>query len=292
MDQQTPTAWHLLHTPDMGLKIVRPQGEGTNLVYSLPHSGRYYPDSFIAEARLSGTTLRLSEDAWVDDMVGLTSESGVYGLIGLYARAFCDVNRNPLELDARLIRGELPKAALSLSARVKAGFGVVARRLSADLDIYRQPLDMAEVSRRIDLIHRPYHAALQTLLREAGRGGRVRLIDWHSMPSSALLHPSVNGMRPDIVLGTLHGESSTDGFVQQVRRQLEKEGLRVGLNRPFAGGYIVEKYGRPSAGVDALQIEINRAIYMNEASLETHDGLGRLRDAFRRLTAALVTEPA
>jgi N-formylglutamate amidohydrolase len=211
MDQQTPTAWHLLHTPDMGLEIVRPQGEATNLVYSLPHSGRYYPDSFVAEARLSGTTLRLSEDAWVDDMVGLTPELGVYGLIGRYARAFCDVNRNPLELDARLIRGELPKAALSLSARVKAGFGVVARRLSADLDIYRQPLDMAEVSRRIDLIHRPYHMALQALLREAGRGGRVRLIDWHSMPSSALLHPSVNGMRPDIVLGTLHGESSAEG---------------------------------------------------------------------------------
>jgi N-formylglutamate amidohydrolase len=291
MDQQTPTAWHLLHTPDMGLEIVRPQGEATNLVYSLPHSGRYYPDSFVAEARLSGTTLRLSEDAWVDDMVGLTPELGVYGLIGRYARAFCDVNRNPLELDARLIRGELPKAALSLSARVKAGFGVVARRLSADLDIYRQPLDMAEVSRRIDLIHRPYHMALQALLREAGRGGRVRLIDWHSMPSSALLHPSVNGMRPDIVLGTLHGESSAEGFVQQVRRQLEKEGLRVGLNRPFAGGYIVEKYGRPTAGVDALQIEINRAIYMNEATLEAHDGLGRLRDAFRRLTTALAKEP-
>jgi N-formylglutamate amidohydrolase len=291
MDQQTPTAWHLLHTPDMGIKIVRPQGEGTNLVYSLPHSGRYYPDSFIAEARLSGTTLRLSEDAWVDDMVGLTSECGVYGLIGLYARAFCDVNRNPLELDARLIRGELPKAALSLSARVKAGFGVVARRLSADLDIYRQPLDMAEVSRRIELIHRPYHMTLQALLREAGRGGHVRLIDWHSMPSSALLHPSVNGMRPDIVLGTLHGESSADAFVQQVRRQLEKEGLRVGLNRPFAGGYIVEKYGKPSAGVDALQIEINRAIYMNETTLEAHGGLGRLREAFRRLTTALTAEP-
>jgi N-formylglutamate amidohydrolase len=292
MDQSSPVPWHLLHTPDMGLEIVRPAGEGTNLVFSLPHSGRYYPDSFLAEARLSGTTLRLSEDAWVDDMVALSPEHGVYGLIGRYARAFCDVNRNPLELDARLIRGELPKAALSLSARVKAGFGVVARRLSADLDIYRQPLDMAEVSRRIELVHRPYHVALHSLLKEAGRDGYVRLIDWHSMPSSALLHPSVTGARPDIVLGTLHGESSAEGFVQQVRRLLEKEGLRVGLNRPFAGGYIVEKYGRPSAGVDAVQIEINRAIYMDEATLEAHEGLARLREIFRKLTSALVTEKA
>jgi len=292
MDQFSPVPWHVLHTPEMGLEIVRPAGQETNLVYSLPHSGRYYPDSFVAEARLSGTTLRLSEDAWVDDMVALSPELGVYGLIAHYARAFCDVNRNPLELDARLIRGELPKAALSLSARVKAGFGVVARRLSADLDIYRQPLDMAEISRRIELIHRPYHTALDGLLREAGRNGRVRLIDWHSMPSSALLHPSVSGARPDIVLGTLHGESSSEGFVNQVRRVLEKEGLRVGLNRPFAGGYIVEKYGRPSAGVDALQIEINRAIYMDEATLEAQSGLGRLREIFRKLTAALVDEAA
>lgn len=288
MDQTSPVPWHVLHTPEMGLDVVRPAGQGTSLVYSLPHSGRYYPDSFVAEARLSGTALRLSEDAWVDDMVGLTPELGVYGLIGRYARAFCDVNRNPLELDARLIRGELPKAALSLSARVKAGFGVIARRLSADLDIYRQPLDMAEVSRRIELVHRPYHVALHGLLREARRGNRVRLIDWHSMPSSALLHPSVSGARPDIVLGTLHGESSGEGFVNQVRRALEKEGLRVGLNRPFAGGYIVEKYGRPSEGIDAVQIEINRAIYMNETTLEAHSGLGKLRDTFARLTTALV----
>lgn len=288
MDQPSPTPWHLLHSPEKGIDIVRPEGAGAAVVYSLPHSGRYYPDSFIAEARLSGTALRLSEDAWVDDMVDLSPQSGVYGLVGRYARAFCDVNRNPLELDARLIRGELPKAALSLSARVKAGFGVVARRLSAEQDIYRHPLDMAEVQRRIDLIHRPYHMALQGLLREAAQGGRVRLIDWHSMPSSALNHPSVTGPRPDIVLGTLHGESSSESFVQQVRRHLEREGLRVGLNRPFAGGYIVETYGKPAGGIDALQIEINRAIYMNEATLEPHEGLRELKAIFRSLTASLV----
>ncbi len=288
MTDTTPTAWHLLHTPDAGLTVVRPPEPRAALVYSLPHSGRYYPDSFIAEARQSGSALRASEDAFVDDMIGLSPELGIFGVACRYARAFCDVNRNPLELDARLIRGELPKAALSLSARVKAGFGVIARRIAADQDIYRHPLDMAEVERRINLIHRPYHRALRTLLDEAGRiDTPVRLIDWHSMPSSALGHPSVTGPRPDIVLGNLHGESCSEAFTRRIKGILEKEGLRVGLNKPFAGGYIVEHYGKPGGGVDALQIEINRAIYMNEATLEPHSGLTELKAIFAVLTRAL-----
>lgn len=292
-----PTPWYLVHSADTAVKVVRPLNAKRGVVYSLPHSGRYYPDSFVAQARQKGLALRASEDAFVDEMVGLTPDLGVYGIVCRYARAFCDVNRHALELDGRLIRGELPKAALALSARVKAGFGVIARRLSADQDIYRDALDMAEVNRRLDLIYWPYHARLQGLLGEAaGHAGHekhpVVLIDWHSMPSSALT--VLGGAKPDIVLGNRHGESCGDGLVRKVRGVLEGAGLRVGLNRPFAGGYIVETYGRPqsetsgaTAGVEALQIEINRAIYMNEASLEPHDGLRRLTGVFATLTAVL-----
>ena len=291
MDQAITTPWQVLHSPELGMEVVRPDLP-SSVVYSLPHSGRYYPDSFIAEARQSGAALRISEDAFVDEMVGLTPKTGVYGLACRYARAFCDVNRSPLELDARLIRGELPKAALSLSARVKAGFGVIARRLSADQDIYNQPLDMAEVNRRLELIHRPYHETLTGLLREAARTGKVTLIDWHSMPSTALAHPSISGARLDVVLGTLHGESCSEDLVFRVKGVLEKAGLRVGLNKPFAGGYIVEHYGNPRGGpigrIDALQVEINRAIYMNEATLERNDGFIRLQAIFGTLTKALV----
>ncbi|WP_083811398.1 N-formylglutamate amidohydrolase [Asticcacaulis biprosthecium] len=287
MDEAVPIPWHLVHTPDKAVDVVRPHAAAAPVVFSLPHSGRYYPDSFVAEARQKGSALRSSEDAYVDDMVGLSPDLGVYGLACRYARAFCDVNRSPLELDARLIRGELPKAALALSARVKAGFGVIARRLSADQEIYRSPLDMAEVNRRLDMIHGPYHEALQDLLIEAGRLARpVVLIDWHSMPSSALA--SLTGPRPDIVLGNRHGDSCGDWLVRKVRTVLEGAGLRVGLNKPFAGGYIVERYGRPQAGVEALQIEINRTIYMDEATLEPHGGLDRLRGVFRSLTRSLV----
>lgn len=283
---ERPRPWHLVHTADHAPVVMRPH-EASRLVYSLPHSGRYYPESFIAEARQSPQGLRVSEDAFVDELVGITPDLGVYGLSSRYARAFCDVNRNALELDARLIRGELPKAALSLSARVKAGFGVIARRLSADEDIYRQPLDMAEVNRRLDLIHRPYHEALKGLLAEARRNGTAILIDWHSMPSAALNHFRSGEQKPDIVLGNRHGETCSETLVRRVRGVLEGAGLRVGLNKPFAGGYIVETYGRPAAGIEALQIEINRAIYMDEDLLRPHSGAVRLRTVFRTLTETL-----
>ena len=284
MDQISPRPWQSVHTPEKACAVVRPR-IASRVIYSLPHSGRYYPDSFQAEARMSGSALRASEDAFVDDMLALSPDLGVYGLVCGYARAFCDVNRNPLELDSRLIRGELPKAALSLTARVKAGFGVIARRLSADQDIYRQPLDMAEVQQRLDLIHRPYHDALKGLIAETRRQGPVTLIDWHSMPAAAL--NAISGPKPDIVLGNLHGQSCSEALVRRVRSLFEDRGLRVGLNKPFAGGFIVEQYGRPATGVDALQIEINRAIYMNEETLEPQAGAGRLRAVFGDLTESL-----
>ena len=282
----SPRPWHLVHTADHAPVVVHPT-EASRLIYSLPHSGRYYPDSFIAEARQTPQGLRVSEDAFVDDLVGIVPDLGVYGLTSRYARAFCDVNRNALELDARLIRGDLPRAALSLSARVKAGFGVIARRLSAEEDIYRQPLDMEEVNRRLDLIHRPYHAALKKLLAEARRNGPALLIDWHSMPSAALNHFRAGEQKPDIVLGNRHGETCSEILVRRVRGVLEGAGLRVGLNRPFAGGYIVETYGRPAEGIEALQIEINRAIYMDEALLTPHAGAVRLKTVFHKLTDSL-----
>lgn len=296
MSDVDTSPWHLVHRPDHAPLVVRP-GIGApvahRVVYSLPHSGRYYPESFIAEARQTPLGLRASEDAFVDDMVGLSPELGVYGLASRYARAFCDVNRSALELDARLIRGDLPKAALSLSARVKAGFGVIARRLSVDQDIYRQPLDMTEVNRRLDLIHRPYHDTLRALLNEARLArtdsAPVILIDWHSMPSAALNHFRSGEPKPDIVLGNRHGETCSDGLVRKVRGVLEGAGLRVGLNKPFAGGYIVETYGRPQAGIEALQIEINRALYMDEALLEPHSGAEKLKAVFRTLTEKLLS---
>jgi N-formylglutamate amidohydrolase len=290
MEAASPQPWQFMHTPDAAVTVVA-GAHGSPLVYSLPHSGRIYPDSFIAASRLSPQALRGSEDAFVDQLVDPEAQA-VPAVIARYARAFCDVNRHPLELDARLIRGELPKSALSLSARVKAGYGVIARRLSADQDIYRQPLDMDEVNLRLELIHRPYHEALLTCLLKARAAARDQrrpalLIDWHSMPGAAMAYMG-DSAKPDIVLGDRHGLSCSPALTRHVRRYFEAQGLRVGLNKPFAGGYIVEHYGRPAAGLEALQIEIHRAIYMDEASLRLKDGAAHLKAVFTGLRDELL----
>ncbi len=145
---------------------------------------------------------------------------------------------------------------------------------------------MPEVNRRLDLVHRPYHDALQAMIHDAKAAhGRAVLIDWHSMPSAALVQ--LSGPKPDIVLGSLHGESCGPELMRRVTGVLEGAGLRVGLNKPFAGGYIIEQYGKPASGVEAVQIEINRAIYMNEATFAPSDGLQRLKGIFHTLTEAL-----
>ncbi len=288
MDSSVPTPWHILHSPEAALDRVTPAA-ASRVVFSFPHSGRYYPDSFIHQARPKGLGLRISEDAFVDDMVGFGADLPVHGLRINYPRAFVDVNRNPLELDRRLIRGELPKGALSQSSRVKAGYGVVARCLNADQEIYTHPLDMAEVRRRINLIHQPYHRALTQVLIDARRlTGQAILIDWHSMPSSSVKGFDAADKGPDIVLGTLHGESCSLGLARLIRARFEAEGLNVGMNKPFAGGYILERYGRPAEGVEAVQIEVNRALYMDEDTFERREGFQRLSTIFRTLTQELI----
>lgn len=260
----------------------------SRVVFSFPHSGRYYPESFIQQARPKGIRLRQSEDAYIDEMAGFGPDLPVHGLRTHYPRAFIDVNRNPLELDRRLIRGDLPKGALSQSSRVRAGYGVVARCLSAEDDIYSGHLDMSEVQRRIELIHKPYHQALTQILSEARRvQGQALLIDCHSMPSASVMGVHGGGKAPDVVLGTLHGESCSPSLTRKVREHFEKAGLSVTMNKPFAGGYILEQYGRPADGVEAVQIEINRALYMDEATLEKHDGFDRLSDLLQALTTEL-----
>jgi N-formylglutamate amidohydrolase len=284
MDTHVPLPWHIVHSPDKAWERIAPL-KPSRVVFSFPHSGRYYPDSFIEQARPKGIRLRQSEDAYIDDMAGFGPAMPVHGLRTHYPRAFIDVNRNPLELDRRLIRGELPKGALSQSSRVRAGYGVVARCLSAEDDIYSVPLDMDEVQRRIDLIHTPYHQTLTRMLADARRvNGCALLIDCHSMPSASVTGLNGEGKVPDVVLGTLHGESCSAALVRKVRERFETAGLTVAMNKPFAGGYILEQYGRPAQGIEAVQIEINRALYMEEATLERHEGFARLSALFKALS--------
>jgi N-formylglutamate amidohydrolase len=289
MDTNVSQLWHLSRDFIPAVDVIEPDGgEGWPLVFGLPHSGRYYPDSFIQGAREALPVLRSTEDAYVDDLIGFSQDMDIRCVRAVYGRSFVDVNRDPRELDARLIKGALPRDALTQTLRVRSGFGVIPRCLSGQREIHLHPIGIDEARVRIARVHAPYHHALNYLLRQGcAQFGAITFIDWHSMPSTT----QAGGSRklPDIVLGDLYGETCDPELTRFVKKQLEAHGLKVGLNMPFAGGYNMETYGKPHRGVHALQIEINRALYMDETTLERTAGFGTLKAALASVIEALKT---
>jgi N-formylglutamate amidohydrolase len=260
---------------------IRPAAARTTpLVFASPHSGRLYPDDLIAATTLDASTIRRSEDAFVDVLAAGGPARGAPLIAARYARAYIDVNREPYELDPAMFEDELPDFARGRTARVAAGLGAIARVVGEGQEIYARKLTFAEARGRIDTVHAPYHAALSDLLAEAkARFGVAVLIDWHSMPSAAAstANEGARGRRAiDFVLGDRFGSSCAPGLVKLVETTLEAMGYAVARNSPYAGGYTTEFYGRPADGRHALQIEINRALYLNERSLSRHGGFDRL----------------
>jgi N-formylglutamate amidohydrolase len=271
-------------------EIWRPEGEISPLVFASPHSGRHYPADMGASARLGAAAMRSSEDALVDELINAAPRHGCAVIIARYARAYVDVNREPYELDPSMFEDELPAFARARTARVAAGLGSIARLVAEGREIYDRKLTFAEASRRIEAVHQPYHQALRTLVDDARRihGGAI-LVDWHSMPGAAA-GPGLNGRRQaDMVLGDRFGSTCSDDLTQAVERELAAMGYVTARNAPYAGGYTTEAYGRPVEGVHALQIEINRGLYLDETALKPSPGFGRLaRDlerVFQRLSA-------
>jgi N-formylglutamate amidohydrolase len=285
---------------DLGLgpafSVRQPEGLAEALVFASPHSGRDYPAELMAAAALDAAAIRRSEDAFVDELIASGPAHGASVITARYARAFIDVNREPYELDPAMFEDELPDFARARTARVAAGLGSIAKVVGEGQEIYRRKLTFAEARRRIEGAHKPYHRALTGLIEATrGRHGRVALIDWHSMPSAA---SGLNGSNPydrarrgcDIVLGDRFGSACTPDLTRLVERQLEAMGYRVARNAPYAGGYTTEFYGRPGEGVHALQIEINRAVYLDESTLTPNEGFARLKRDIERLGRALAAD--
>lgn len=259
----------------------------TPLVFASPHSGRLYPDDMMAA--LDGVAIRRSEDAYVDELVAEGPGLGAALIAARLARAYIDVNREAFELDPAMFADELPDFARGRSARVAAGLGAIARVVSEGQEIYARKLTFAEARARIETAHAPYHAALARLLGEAHAAhGFAILIDWHSMPAAAARAGGRDGAC-DIVLGDRFGAACAGVVTQRVERELEAMGYKVVRNAPYAGGYTTEHYGRPARRTHALQIEINRALYLDEARLTPTEGFARLKADLERLTAALAT---
>ncbi|MGZ8410181.1 MAG: N-formylglutamate amidohydrolase [Hyphomicrobium sp.] len=266
-----------------------PAEQTVPLVFASPHSGAEYPAAFIAASRLDAVALRRSEDAFVDDIFAAATEFGAPLLKATFPRAYVDPNREPFELDASMFDAPLPSYVNTMSPRVAAGLGTVAKVVTSGEEIYRGKLRFDEVRRRIDRLYYPYHAALQRLLDQTReRFGVCLLIDCHSMPSIGGPMDCDPGLkRFDAVLGDRFGTSCAAVATETAERVLRGLGYSVGRNIPYAGAYCTDHYGKPHTGTHALQIEINRALYMDEESVAPAPGLAEVKRRVRALIQGL-----
>jgi N-formylglutamate amidohydrolase len=270
------TAYHL-HMPDALTSCV---------VFASPHSGRDYPATFLRASVLDGHAIRSSEDAWVDRLFDVAPEFGAPLIRAGAPRAYLDLNRAADELDPALIDG-LRRSGHN--PRVASGLGVVPRVVAGGRAIYRGKLTRAEAERRIARIWRPYHERLDVLLRSAHRAfGEAILIDCHSMPHEALEGAARGGARrPEIVIGDRFGASAAPDVVERVESAFAAAGFVVARNTPFAGAFTTQHYGRPSRGQHAVQIEIDRALYMDEKRIRPNANFHPLRETLRAVVAEI-----
>jgi N-formylglutamate deformylase len=248
---------------DPPFEILEPAEERGPFIFNSPHSGGIYPRGFLTAARLDLATLRRSEDSFVDELVAGVVARGFPLMRAHFPRCFVDVNREPYELDPRMFDGRLPSFANTRSMRVAGGLGTVARVVGDAQEIYDQRISVDDALRRIEGLYKPYHRALRRLFTRQHRDfGAAVLIDCHSMPSTA--GAKDERPRPEFVLGDRYGTSCTGIVSETIEKTLRALGYTVSRNKPYAGGFITEHYGNPAAGLHAIQLEINRALYMDE----------------------------
>lgn len=267
---------------DAPVRVLRPAAPG-RFVFASPHSGDLYPDDMKAAASLSPASLRSAEDARVDELIAPGLARGAVLVLGRIGRAYVDVNRDPTDLDPQLI-ADAPAGGGPRSA---AGYGVIPRLAGDGRPLYDRRLTLDEARARIAGVHGVYHAALAERMQAARAAhGAAVLIDWHSMPARA-----VGGARGvDVVLGDRHGTACDPALTRRVRGLFESMGWRVALNHPYAGGWSTQVWGRPEDGFHALQIELSRALYFDEATLSPGRGWRRCRTGIERVIAGLLTE--
>lgn len=253
------------------------------VVFASPHSGREYPAEFLARSMLEPTALRSSEDAYVDQFLRAASAAGAPVLLGGVPRAYVDYNRAASELDPALIAGV---SAHGLNPRISSGLGVIPRVVAGGRTIYRGKLTRSEAEDRLNRFWHPYHAKLDDLMSEQrARFGRAILLDMHSMPRDAVsMNRQHNALRPDIVLGDRFGASAHSAITESVAAVFSDAGLRVARNSPFAGAYITQRHGTPSIGKHAIQIEIDRGLYLDESRVMPSSNF----DKFQRLMDQIV----
>ena len=269
--------------------VVEPAGQTAPFVFNVPHAGAVYPASFLAESRLDAMALRRSEDAFVDELFAAAPDLGAPLMAARFPRAYLDLNREPYELDSRMFDGRLPAFANTRSMRVAGGLGTIPRFVADGQEIYGARLPVEEALRRIEWLYKPYHRILRQLVRRTAEAfGHAILIDCHSMPSSSVSRDE--GAKADIVLGDRYGTSCAVVVIDLVEAAMRRRGYTVVRNKPYAGGFITEHYGEPALGRHALQIEINRAIYMDERTLQKRPGFAALANDMSEVFAQVIAD--
>lgn len=267
-----------------------PAARRSGVVFASPHSGRDYSEAFLRRAQLDARTMRSSEDAFVDRLLAPAPELGAPLLAATAPRAYVDLNRAEDELDPALVEG----VSLRIhNPRVASGLGVIPRVVAGGRVIRSGKITRAEAEARIARHWRPYHAALDRLMTAAEREfGAALLIDVHSMPHEATESAGGWRRRPQVVLGDRFGSTAASEVTERIGAAFEAEGLSVARNTPFAGAYIVQTYGRPALRRHAVQVEIDRALYMDERTVTPHEGFAEFAALMRRVIATLIRSAA
>jgi N-formylglutamate amidohydrolase len=271
-------------------EIVEPAEWRAPIIFNSPHSGSVYPEEFLNASRIDLATLRRSEDSFMDELIAGLGERGFPVIKVNFPRSYVDVNREPYELDPRMFAGRLPSFANTRSMRVAGGLGTIPRVVGDGQEIYRDRLPVEDALSRIETLYKPYHRALRRLIHRVHQTfGTVIMVDCHSMPSIGVSRDEPR--RPDIVIGDRYGTSCTPLLPDRVEETMGKLGYSVGRNKPYAGGFITEHYGNPASGLHAVQLELNRAVYMDERRREKGPRFAQIAADFAALADALASVP-
>lgn len=274
--------------PLPAIEVVAPARLSTPFIFASPHSGRRYPPELLRMSRLDRHALRQSEDSYVDLLFEAAPAFGAPLLRALFPRAWVDVNRARDELDQRMFADPLPASADTRSNRVRAGLGVIPRIVADGQDIYDRKLKFFEARRRLAACYDPYHKALAGLIEASlSKFGCAVVIDCHSMPSAGGAPFREGDRQIDFVLGDRFGASCTPAAPAIVEKALAGAGYLVSRNAPYAGGHVATAYGRPNDGVHVLQIEINRALYLDEKRIARTAGFEALKRSLEALMSDL-----
>jgi len=271
-------------------EILEPAEWRAPIIFNSPHSGSAYPEAFLRVSRIDLPALRRSEDSFMDELIGGLSDRGFAVVRVHFPRSYVDVNREPYELDPRMFAGRLPSFANTRSMRVAGGLGTIPRVVGDGQEIYRERLAVDDALSRIETLYKPYHRALRRLINRVHQSfGTAVLVDCHSMPSIGVSRDEPR--RPDVVIGDRYGTSCAPLLPDRVEQTMGRLGYSVGRNKPYAGGFITEHYGNPASGLHVVQLELNRAVYMDERRREKGPRFAQVVADFAALADALATVP-